>query len=185
MIEKFGTTTGGKPYFLEIKHDMRRMNQELKESGDEVSAKKSEDALLHLENAIDDIMENFVFLKQLITDYDTKLLNVISRHEDDFLGAYKTHMSKVEKQLQMLKDKAKEQEDKLNNDERIVKMEKQLGWYKGEFESLLKLKDKNSNQNDRIGGNIDNLNDEKRYKEEQIKAQKRQNKLLAIALAKV
>lgn len=110
---------------------------------------------------------------------------MISRHEDDFLGAYKTHMSKVEKQLQMLKDKAKEQEDKLNNDERIVKMEKQLGWYKGEFESLLKLKDKNSNQADRITGNIQNLNEEKKYKEEQIKAQKRQNKLIAIALAKV
>lgn len=118
-------------------------------------------------------MESFVFLKQLISDYDKKLLNVISRHEDDFLAAYKTHMSKVEKQLLMLKDKAKEQEDRLNNDERIVKMEKQLGWYKGEFESLLKLKDKNSNENDRIGGNIENLKEEKKFKEEQIKAQKR------------
>jgi len=33
-------------------------------------------------------------------------------------------MGKVEKQLQMLKDKAKEQENKLNNDDRIMKMEK-------------------------------------------------------------
>jgi len=35
-------------------------------------------------------------------------MNVISRHESDFLAAYKTHMMKVEKQLQILKDKAKE-----------------------------------------------------------------------------
>lgn len=110
---------------------------------------------------------------------------MIQRHEDDFLAAYKTHMSKVEKQLQMLKDKAKEQEDRLNNDDRIVKMEKQLGWYKGEFESLLRLKDRNTNQAGEIKGNISNLNEEKREKEEQIKAQKRQNKLLAIALSKV
>lgn len=54
-------------------------------------------------------------------------------------------MSKVEKQLQSLKDKAKDQENKLNNDERIVKMEKQLEWYKNEFFSLLKLKDQNEN----------------------------------------
>ena len=101
------------------------------------------------------------------------------------MAAYKTHMSKVEKQLQMLKDKAKEQEDRLNNDDRIVKMEKQLGWYKGEFESLLRLKDRNTNQAGEIKGNISNLNEEKREKEEQIKAQKRQNKLLAIALSKV
>lgn len=146
---------------------------------------KNEMAINSLEKAIDDIMQNFVFLKELTSDYDKKLINVISRHEDDFLGAYKTHMSKVEKQLQMLKDKAKEQEDKLNNDERIVKMEKQLGWYKNEFESLLRLKDKNSNQEDRINGNIDNLNQVKKEKEECIKAQKRQNKLIAIALAKV
>jgi len=53
-------------------------------------------------------------------------LNVIARHEDDFLAAYKTHMSKVEKQLQLLKDKARDQENKLNNDERIVKRERQL-----------------------------------------------------------
>ena len=70
MIEKFGCNSVGKPYFQEIKQDMRRMNLELKESGDETGAKKSEDALLRLEGAIDDIMENFVFLKQLISDYD-------------------------------------------------------------------------------------------------------------------
>lgn len=55
-------------------------------------------------------------------------------------------MTKVEKQLQSLKDKAKEQENKLNNDDRIVKMEKQLEWYKNEFFSLLKLKDKNEKE---------------------------------------
>lgn len=44
---------------------MRRANMELKESGgeDDAGAKKSEEALQNLENAIDDIMENFVFLK--------------------------------------------------------------------------------------------------------------------------
>lgn len=53
MIEQYGTNNAGKPYFQEIKSDMRRMNLELKESGDEAAAKKSEDALAHLENAID------------------------------------------------------------------------------------------------------------------------------------
>lgn len=70
----------------------------------------------------------------------------------------------------MLKDKAKEQEDRLNNDDRIVKMEKQLGWYKGEFESLLRLKDKNTNQTNHIKDTIGNLTDDKRDKEESIKA---------------
>ena len=75
-------------------------------------------------------------------------------------------MGKVEKQLQLLKDKAKDQEDKLNNDERIIRMEKQLLWYKDEFESLLLLKDKNDNEIDRINSYIDNLHEERQYKQE-------------------
>ena len=93
-------------------------------------------------------------------------MNVIVRHEDDFLGAYKTHMNKVEMQLQMLKDKARDQENKLNNDERIIRMEKQLVWYKEEFENLLNLKDKQDNEIDRINSHIDNLKEEKNYKSE-------------------
>ena len=103
-------------------------------------------------------------LRKLISDYDKKLMNVIDRHEDDFLNAYKTHMGKVEKQLQLLKDRAKDQENKLNNDERIIRMEKQLLWYKEEFESLLLLKDKNDNEIDRINSYIDNLHEERQYK---------------------
>jgi len=58
-------------------------------------------------------------------------------------------------------------------------------WYKDEFSSLLNLKDKNSNETDRILSYIDNLKEERAYKQEQIKAQKRQNKLIAIALSKI
>ena len=77
-----------------------------------------------IEENVDRIVEAHAFLKRLISDYDSKLMNVIVRHEDDFLAAYKTHMSKVEKQLHLLKSKAREQENKMNNDDRIIRMEK-------------------------------------------------------------
>ena len=69
---------------------------------------KRKASLQNIELQVDNIIEKFAYLQQLISDYDTKLMNVIVRHEDDFLAAYKTHMSKVEKQLQMLKDKARD-----------------------------------------------------------------------------
>ena len=75
-------------------------------------------------------------------------------------------MSKVEKQLQLLKEKAIEQEQKLNNDDRIVRMEQNLEWYKSEFENLLVMKEKNENEIDRINAFISNLNEEKVYKED-------------------
>ena len=123
-----------------------------------------------IDKDIDGILEIYVYLKSLMNDYDAQLMNVIGRHEEDFLTAYKTHMVKVEQQLQLLKDKAKEQENKLNNDERIVKMEKQLAWYRDEFTNLLKLKEKNGNEVDRVSANIDNLDSEKQYKQDAIKA---------------
>jgi hypothetical protein len=52
-------------------------------------------------------------------------------------------------------------------------MEKHLEWYKNEFENLLALKDKNDNEIDRINAFVNNLNEEKSYKEDLIKAQKR------------
>jgi len=75
-------------------------------------------------------------------------------------------MTKVMKQLQLLKDKAVDQENKLNNDERIVRMEQNLDWYKSELSSLNDLKDKNENEIDRINAFCANLREEKIYKEE-------------------
>jgi hypothetical protein len=59
-------------------------------------------------------------------------------------------MSKVEKQLQILKEKAIDQENKLNNDDRIVRMEKNLDWYRNEFKSLEEMREHNENEIERI-----------------------------------
>lgn len=61
-------------------------------------------------------------------------------------------------------------------------MEINLRWYKQEFDKLVELKEKYDDESDRLSSYIENMNEEKKYKEEQIKAQKRQNKLIAIAI---
>lgn len=40
-------------------------------------------------------MEIFNEIDILLGDYDKKLLKVVEKHESDFIGAYRTHMSKV------------------------------------------------------------------------------------------
>lgn len=62
-------------------------------------AQVDEEQIRAIEDKVDHILKINAFLRKLISDYDQKLMNVIVRHEDDFLSAYKTHMSKVEKQL--------------------------------------------------------------------------------------
>jgi hypothetical protein len=55
---------------------------------------------------LDKIEEVFMQCKTLLSDYDKRLKAVVQKHEDDFLGAYQTHMSKVERELASLKAKA-------------------------------------------------------------------------------
>ena len=43
-----------------------------------------------------------------LSNYDEKLINVLGQHQDDFWFAFKTHMNKIETELQALQAKSKE-----------------------------------------------------------------------------
>lgn len=45
-------------------------------------------------------------------------------------------MMKVEKELMYLKNKAKDQENRLASDERILRLQKQLKWFREELDRL-------------------------------------------------
>jgi len=97
----------------------------------------------------------------------------VHKHEHDFLGAYRTHMSKVERELATLKAKAADQELRLANDERILKLQKQLGWFKDELERLVKMKEDNFNKIEMLSTRVQTMEAEKKFMEEQVKASKR------------
>ena len=64
-------------------------------------------------------------------------------------------------------------------------MERHLGWCRNEFHELLQAKEKNQQELDEVNEKTAEIESEQQYKKDGIKAQKRQNKLLAIALSKV
>lgn len=57
-------------------------------------------------------------------------MDKLKLHEQDFLNAYQLHMVKIEKELQMLKAKAAEQDKALHSDTHIIALNKQLDWFK-------------------------------------------------------
>ena len=93
-------------------------------------------------------------------------------------------MSKVEKELHYLKNKATDQETRLAQDDRILKLQKQLEWFKDELDRLNANKETNYQVIEEVGGKVKDLRGEKQHLEEMVKAQKRQNKLLIVALNK-
>lgn len=120
----------------------------------------------------------------MLEDYDKSLIKVVEKHEVDFLNAYKTHMQKVERELISLKAKAAQQEERLKNDERVLKLEKSVAWFSDEMARLQRLKEDGFNSIDMLSTKVQTMIAEKRFMEEQVKASKRQNKLLVMALAK-
>ena len=120
----------------------------------------------------------------MLSDYDLQLNKVLQKHEDDFLAAYRTHMMKVEKELYFLKNKANEQESKLSSDDRIVTLEAQQKWFQDELEKLMEMSRRNMGEIDSLEVKLFQFKDEKQFMEEQVKASKRQNKLITVAINK-
>ncbi len=82
-------------------------------------------------------------------------------------------MSKVERELVSLKAKAAEQELRLANDERILKLQKNLNWFRDEVERLVKMKEDNFNTIDQMSTKVQTMIAEKKFMEDQVKASKR------------
>lgn len=122
--------------------------------------------------------------KQMLT-FDNDLVNVLAKHEQDFLNAYRLHMHKIEKELLALKNKSKDQDSKLTSDTRIITLEQQLVWFRNEYEGLLRQKKEQDEKLSGLRQEVGALSGETSRMASEVKAQRRINKLLAVKLAKV
>jgi hypothetical protein len=61
-----------------------------------------------------EVQESYYEIKKLLQHYDKSLGRVLKQSEQDFINAYQQHMMKIEKELQNLKNKAKDQDTKIN-----------------------------------------------------------------------
>lgn len=93
-------------------------------------------------------------------------------------------MNKIENELQVLQNKSQEQDAKLTQDARIIGLEEQLKWYQIEFKNLMDVKEKNDEQIKHLKDQCKNLSAGSEEMRVNVKAAKRQNKLLGVALTK-
>ena len=64
--------------------------------------------LSNFESNIEDSLDTFDSIRELLSTFDLALVNKLKLHENDFLSAYQLHMVKIEKELQLLKAKSEE-----------------------------------------------------------------------------
>ena len=55
-------------------------------------------ALVAVKKNLGEIEGTYGQMQNCLSDYDDKLVQVLSQHENDFIYAYKTHMYKIERE---------------------------------------------------------------------------------------
>eukprot|EP00347_Sterkiella_histriomuscorum_P001031 403373603 len=125
-----------------------------------------------------------VEIHNVISDLDDKIDGMIVKHEKDFMAAYRGHMLKIQKELVAMKKKCSEQEFALRRDEKIMSLERQLEWFRSEALNLSKLYKHHTREAESLRQKNETLEEEKQFLMMQITKQKRQSKLLKMALGK-
>lgn len=123
-------------------------------------------------------------MNQLVNGIEEQFTYVLNQHENDFLNAYKGHMSKVTQELNFLKNRAAEANGKLLNDDSINSLQKNIEWFKSEAINLDQKLEDQKEELAKFKAREANLQQDKTFLEEQVKEQKRHNKMVKIAVQK-
>lgn len=87
-------------------------------------------------NSQEKISEYYSALKSQMSTLDNHIDNVLQRHEQDFLNAFKCQMYSMYAELKELKKKTDENEIKLKRDDQLNNLQRQLDWFRDEAVKL-------------------------------------------------
>ncbi|KAF4676896.1 hypothetical protein FOZ62_031183, partial [Perkinsus olseni] len=128
------------------------------------------------------VLDLFDQLNTLAATLPERVADLVQRHEHDFMLSYKSHMSTVQKSFRELKVKADKEGDKVRRDKRVQELEKELKWFMSE---ALRLDALCKDYRKEVGtwqARSEALSEDKRYLGDQMKASKRQAKVLKAVL---
>lgn len=94
--------------------DVKATVQKYHSATDDSEDPLSQPFLLAFEQNVDSSLQTYDRIRDLLQNFDQALISKLKMHENDFLDAYQLHMVKIEKELQLLKAKAAEQDNKLH-----------------------------------------------------------------------
>ena len=96
-----------------------------------------------LKTLTQNIYETHQKLINLIENIDQNVQKTLEKQENEFFFAYRSHMSRVQIDLKLLKKQIEDEEILRDGNDKIIRLEKELAWFKKETENLSnKLTDK-------------------------------------------
>ena len=120
----------------------------------------------------DKINEYYSQLKEQVAKLDVHIDNVLQKHENDFLNAFKCQMFGLYTQLKDLKRKTDENEMKLKRDEQLNKLQTSLDWFREEAVHLGETTQLYKKEADKWKAKADSLEEDRKFLEEQLRCAK-------------
>ena len=121
-------------------------------------------------------------VSHLVDNLAGKLGLVLRKQEKDFLAAYRAHMYNVQKELQGLRAKVDESELELRKNQKIVALQKERDWYRSEALRLDTFATNIKKDLKFMRERLSTIDEDRNWLERQLKASKKQNKLLRAEL---
>lgn len=107
---------------------------------------------------------------------------MLGRQEKDFLAAYRAHMYNVQKELHDMREKMHRNETTENKTEKIKKIEEERDWYRKEALRLDAFTTSMTKDLKYMKEKLEAIEEDRNWLEKQLKACKKQNKLLRAEL---
>lgn len=107
---------------------------------------------------------------------------MLGRQEKDFLAAYRAHMYNVQKELHDMREKIHRNETVENKTEKIKKIEEERDWYRKEALRLDAFTTSMTKDLKYMKEKLEAIEEDRNWLEKQLKACKKQNKLLRAEL---
>ncbi|OQR86135.1 hypothetical protein ACHHYP_10921 [Achlya hypogyna] len=128
------------------------------------------------------VRERYAQLHEVVGSLSEKITAVLVRQEKDFLAAYRAHMYNVQKELHDTKEKVTRNETIENKSEKIKLLEEERDWYRKEALRLDTFTTNMKKELKHMKDKLESIEEDRDWLEKQLKASKKQNKLLRAEL---
>ncbi|KAF0693580.1 Aste57867_15445 [Aphanomyces stellatus] len=128
------------------------------------------------------VREKYAQLHDVVGSLSDKITAVLVRQEKDFLAAYRAHMYNVQKELHDTKEKILRNETLENKSEKIKLLEEERDWYRKEALRLDAFTSNMKKDLKHMKEKLESIEEDRDWLEKQLKASKKQNKLLRAEL---
>jgi len=140
---------------------------------------------LFLSYSMDLVHEQYSKLQSAINELGEKVTGVLTKQENDFLGAYRTHMRNVQNDFNEIRLEVEEKERAIENNVKVKELEKERNWYRKEATHLDKVLQKTQINEEKLREKVEELEEDRSWLTKQLRIVMKQKATLEYQLDKI